>query len=101
MQKKETAKIQTPTPIIKSNPPKKDTKGYSCIDTDLQKYSLASPNSHKKKNTSKMKNLRNEFPVKTTGEFTQSSQQGNRPLQSDRLGVQKRHGENTEGIKRG
>ena len=32
-----------------------------------------------------MKNLRNEFPVKTTGEFTQSSQQGNRPLQSDRL----------------
>ena len=48
-----------------------------------------------------MKNLRNEFPVKTTGEFTQSSQQGNRPLQSDRLGVQKRQGENTEGIKRG
>ena len=48
-----------------------------------------------------MKNLRNEFPVKTTGEFTQSSQQGNRPLQSDRLGVQKRQGENTKGIKRG
>ena len=76
MQKKETAKIQTPTPIIKSNPPKKDTKGYFCIDTDLQKYSLASPNSHKKKNTSKMKNLRNDS-VKTTGEFTQSSQQRN------------------------
>ena len=39
-------------------------------------------------------------PAKPTGELTQNSQQGNRSLQSDRPGVQKRKSENTEGIKR-
>ena len=67
--KKETANNQTPTPKINSNP-NKNTKGDSCIEVALQGYSLASPNSQKKKNTSKMKKLRN---------LSQLNQQENSP----------------------
>ena len=48
---------------INSNPPQ-DTKRCSCIEVALQDYSLASPNSQKKKNTSKMKKLRNHCQLK-------------------------------------
>ena len=44
--------------------PPKNTKGYSCIEVALQDYSLASPNPQKKKNTSKMKKLRNHSQLK-------------------------------------
>ena len=50
-------------PKINSNPPQ-NTKGFSCIEVALQDYSLASLNSQKKKNISKMKKLRNHSQLK-------------------------------------
>ena len=47
---------------INRNPP--NTKGHSCIEVALQDYSLASLNSQKKKNISKMKKLRNHSQLK-------------------------------------
>ena len=61
--KKETANIQTPTPKINSKAPK-EYKCYSCTEVTLQYYSLSSPNSQKKKNTSKMKKHRNHSQLK-------------------------------------
>ena len=60
--KKETANIQSPPPKINTKTTQ-NTKGCSCIEVALQDYSLASINSQKKKNISKMKKLRN-IPTK-------------------------------------
>ena len=61
--KKETANIQTLRPKINSNLPQ-NIKGCSCIELTLQEYSLASLNSQKKKNISKVKHLRNHSQLK-------------------------------------
>ena len=50
-------------PKINSNPPQK-TKGLSCIEVAFQDYGLASLNSQKKKNISKMKKLRKHAQLK-------------------------------------
>ena len=50
-------------PEINSNTPQ-NTKGFSCIEVLLQDYRLASLNSQKKKNISKIKKLRNHSQLK-------------------------------------
>ena len=51
-------------PKINITPPPQNTKGHSCIEVALQDYSLASLNSQKNKNISKMKKLRNHSQLK-------------------------------------
>ena len=53
----------------------------------------------RKKTTSKMKKLRNH-PQLNQQEISPKAVDNDRPVQSDRLGVQKGNSENTEGIKR-
>ena len=47
-----------------NNSPSQNTKRCSCIEIVLQDYSLVSLNSQKKKNVSKMNNLRNHSQLK-------------------------------------
>ena len=61
--KKEIAKIQIPTPKINSNPPKIQS-GILAYKYPYKTIVLASPNSEKKKNTSKMKKHRNHSQLK-------------------------------------
>ena len=61
--KKETANIQTPTSEINSKPPKIQS-GILAYKYPYKTIVLASPNSEKKKNTSKMKKHRNHSQLK-------------------------------------
>ena len=74
-------------------------KGVLLHRNNLSRIQFGFPKLTEKEKFNQNEDAQEPFPIKRTGEFTWTSKQWNRPLQSNRHWAQKGDSENTEGIK--